>query len=64
MIREHARLVEHFAMSLNNRLRHLQHGTLRKTRDCRRRWLAPKAPIAPGETLTTAPGFPSHTLCP
>ncbi len=36
----------------------------RNTSDWRRWWLAPKAPIAPGETLTTAAGLPFQALAP
>jgi len=39
-------------------------GTFKYTRDWRKWWLAPNAPIAPGETLITAPGLPSHELFP
>ncbi len=36
----------------------------RNTIDWRRWWLAPKPPIASGETLITAPGLPFHALLP
>src|SRR6185437_15462344 len=39
-------------------------GMFRKTSDCRRWWFAPNAPIAPGDTLITAAGFPFHALLP
>jgi hypothetical protein len=32
------------------------------TNDWRRLWFAPKPPIAPGDTLITAPGLPPQTL--
>src|SRR5262249_51386502 len=39
-------------------------GMSRNTRHCRSAWLAPKPPIAPGDVLTTAQGFPCHALLP